>query len=183
MSRRSASVLVEPPPSEAELETILRAATTVPDHGQLRPWRFVVVQGEARARFGEALVQSILQARPGSPPEALVKARLKAFVAPLFVVLVASPRDDGKTPEWEQVTSAGLTGYAMLLAAESLGLAAGWKSSHHINGDALRQLMRLEPQEKLLGWINLGHLPQNAVAGMAAKQRPEVDLADVVSRL
>ena len=145
MTRRSAPVLVEPPPSEAELETILRAATTVPDHGLLRPWRFVVVEGEARARFGDALVQSILQARPDSPPEAMVKARLKAFVAPLFVVLISSPRDDGKTPEWEQVVSAGLTGYAMLLAAESLGLAAGWKSSHHLDGDSLRDLLTLGP--------------------------------------
>lgn len=183
MSRRSAPVLGEPPPSEAELETILRAATTVPDHGLLRPWRFVVVGGEARARFGDALVQSILQARPDSPPEAMVKARLKAFVAPLFVVLISSPREDGKTPEWEQVVSAGLTGYAMLLAAESLGLAAGWKSAHHLGGDTLKELLHLGPTEKLLGWINLGHMPEKVAAGMGLKSRPEVDLNEVVTRL
>jgi nitroreductase len=113
----------------------------------------------------------------------MVKARLKAFVAPLFVVLIASPRDDGKTPEWEQVISAGLTGYAMLLAAESLGLAAGWKSSHHLEGDSLRDLVELGPRERLLGWINLGHMPERVAAGMDAKPRPEVELSDVVTRL
>lgn len=183
MNRRSAPVLVAPPPSEAELETILRAATTVPDHGTLRPWRFVVVEGEARARFGDALVRSILQARPDSPPEAMVKARLKAFVAPVFVVVISSPKDDGKTPEWEQVISAGLTGYAMLLAAASLGLAAGWKSSHHLEGDSLRELLALGPREKLLGWINLGHMQESVAAGMSIKPRPEVELGDVVTRL
>lgn len=182
MGRRSAPVLADPPPTEAELETILRAATTVPDHGSLRPWRFVVVSGEARARFGEALTKSILQARPDSPPEAMVKARLKAFVAPLYVVLISSPKED-KTPEWEQVVSAGLTGYAMLLAAESLGLAAGWKSSHHLGGDSLRQLLALGPAEKILGWINLGHMPENVAAGVGLKVRPDVDLSGVVTRL
>jgi nitroreductase len=183
MSRRSAPVLGEPPPSEAELETILRAATTVPDHGSLRPWRFVVVQGDARARFGEALVASILQARPDSPPEAMVKARLKAFVAPLFVVLISSPKDDGKTPEWEQVASAATTGYAMLLAAEALGLASGWKSAHHLDGDSLKDLLNLGPRETVMGWINLGHMPDKVAAGIGLKPRPEVDLDEVVSRL
>jgi len=183
MTRRSAPVLVEPPPSDAELELILRAAVTVPDHGTLRPWRFVVVTGEARAKFGNALVQSILQARPDSPPEGMVKARLKAFVAPLFVVLVSSPKDDGKTPEWEQLISAGLTGYAMLLAAESLGLAAGWKSAHHLTGDSLRELLHLGPRETILGWINLGHMPENVAAGMGAKPRQDVALDAVVTRL
>jgi nitroreductase len=183
LSRRSAPVLVEPPPSDEELDTILHAATTVPDHGLLRPWRFVVVTGAAREKFGAALADSVRQARPDSPPEALVKPRLKAFVAPLFVVIISSPKDDGKTPEWEQVISAGLTGYAMLLAAESLGLAAGWKSSHHLDGDSLRELLSLGPKETILGWINLGHMPEKVAAGMELKLRPEVSLEDVVTRL
>src|SRR3954466_8113009 len=183
LSRRSAPVLVEPPPSEAELETILHAATTVPDHGTLRPWRFVVVSGEARSRFGDALAASVKQARPDTPPEALVKPRLKAFVAPLFVVIVFSPKDDGKTPEWEQMVSAGLTGYAMLLAAEALGLAAAWKSSHHLKGDTLRTLLNLEPGERVLGWINLGQMPEKVAAGLALKPRDAVPLEDVVTRL
>jgi nitroreductase len=183
LARRSAPVLVDPAPSDAEIETILHAATTVPDHGTLRPWRFVVVSGEARQRFGDALAASVKQARPDTPPEALVKPRLKAFVAPLFVVIVFSPKDDGKTPEWEQMVSAGLTGYAMLLAAEALGLAAAWKSSHHLDGDDLRELLGMEQHERILGWINLGHMPDKVAAGLALKPREPVPLEDVVTRL
>jgi nitroreductase len=183
LARRSAPVLVDPAPSDAELETILHAATTVPDHGTLRPWRFVVVSGEARPRFGDAFAASVKQARPDTPPEALVKPRLKAFVAPLFVVIVFSPKDDGKTPEWEQMVSAGLTGYAMLLAAEALGLAAAWKSSHHLKGDDLRGLLRMESDERILGWINLGHMPEKVAVGLALKPRDPVPLEDVVTRL
>jgi nitroreductase len=183
LARRSAPVLVEPAPSGAELETILHAATTVPDHGTLRPWRFVVVSGEARNRFGDALAASVKQARPETPVDALVKPRLKAFVAPLFVVIVFSPKDDGKTPEWEQMVSAGLTGYAMLLAAEALGLAAAWRSSHHLHGDALQVLLGMEGDERILGWINLGHMPEKVAAGLAVKPREPVPLDEVVTFL
>ena len=55
--RRSAPAkeLGEPGPTEAELRQILEIAHRTPDHGKLGPWRFVVIEGEARARFGEQL--------------------------------------------------------------------------------------------------------------------------------
>jgi nitroreductase len=183
LSRRSAPALVEPTPTEDELRLILRTATTVPDHHLLRPWRFVVVQGGARTRFGEALLADLRLERPDSPPEALAKARAKAFVAPLFVVLIASPRDDGRTPEWEQVASAAAAGYAMLLAANALGLASGWKSAAHLDGPALRDLLSLRPSERVMGWINLGHYPERVAEALELNPRPVVDLGDVVTRL
>ena len=39
-----------PGPSAAELETILTIGARVPDHGKLTPWRFIVFEGDARAR-------------------------------------------------------------------------------------------------------------------------------------
>ena len=46
--RRSASALAltEPAPSDAQLATLLRLATRVPDHGKLAPWRFIVIAGQ-----------------------------------------------------------------------------------------------------------------------------------------
>ena len=42
-----------PGPDEAALRRILEAGAAAPDHGQLRPWRFLVVRGAGRARLGE----------------------------------------------------------------------------------------------------------------------------------
>ena len=39
-----------PGPSPAELDTILTIGARVPDHGKLAPWRFIVFEGDARAR-------------------------------------------------------------------------------------------------------------------------------------
>src|SRR4029079_3937680 len=59
LTRRSVSAnsLAEPGPDAAELELMLRAASRVPDHKKLAPWRFVLFQGEARAEFGKVLAR------------------------------------------------------------------------------------------------------------------------------
>ena len=68
LARRSVSAnsLAEPGPNAAELELILRAASRVPDHKKLVPWRFILFQGEARAEFGKVLAE--VCARRGEGP-------------------------------------------------------------------------------------------------------------------
>ena len=48
LTRRSVSAnsLGEPGPSQAELELMLKAASRVPDHKKLVPWRFILFQGK-----------------------------------------------------------------------------------------------------------------------------------------
>ena len=59
-TRRSVRELVEPAPDELELETVFQAATQVPDHGNLTPWRFVVIAGsEAKQKFRRALEETV----------------------------------------------------------------------------------------------------------------------------
>jgi nitroreductase len=156
LERRSVRVLTAPGPTPDEVVLLLRAAATVPDHGLLRPFRFVVVQDRARDRFGEALATAALQQRPDLPPAIVEKARRKAFAAPLFIVLIASPRPGARIPEWEQHATAACTGYAIVLAAHALGLGAIWKSTPFVEAAALRGLFEMTTAERLLGWINVG---------------------------
>ncbi len=164
LGRRSVASFVEPGPTPHQLELILAAATTVPDHGNLRPWRFVVVEGEGRGRFGEALADAALEADPDLAPDLADKARHKATLAPCLVVLIASPVAGAKVPVWEQVVSASCTGYAMVLAADALGLGAVWKTAAVVDGRALRTVLGLAAGEQVLGWVNLGHRPDRATA-------------------
>ena len=53
LNRVSVGRLLEPAPDAAQRELMFRAALRAPDHGQLRPWRFITVDGEARARLGD----------------------------------------------------------------------------------------------------------------------------------
>lgn len=179
LNRRSISALVEPGPTQEQLTVLLRAAATVPDHGCLRPYRFVVVPREGQEALGAALVAAAEEQQPDLPSEAREKVRKKAFAAPTRIVLIASPRGDGKVPEWEQVASASCTGYAIVLAALAQGLGAAWRTSPILNGRALRELLALQPRERVLGWINVG---TSAVAPAARERRPP-DLATYASVL
>ena len=68
LNRNSHPRLVAPGPDEAELETILRAAMRAPDHGRLRPWRFVVIAGDRRELLGHVFgIVSLFAASPMKP--------------------------------------------------------------------------------------------------------------------
>ncbi len=179
LTRRSVSALTEPGPSPEQLTTLLRAAVSVPDHGQLRPYRFLVVRGNGRDRFGDALAAAAAEQRPELSPGLLSKVKKKAFVGPALIALIASPRAGAKIPEWEQVASAACTGYAILLTAHTLGLGAIWKTSAYHEGSALRALLSLGPNERLLGWVNVGH----PARPLESEERPDIDLKTVAAIL
>jgi nitroreductase len=145
------------PPDDRALAQILDTATTVPDHGNLRPWRFAVVTGPGKQRLADALAEGLHLTRGADLPEAQVaKMRNKAFAAPCTVVLIASPHPDSNVPVWEQVASASCTGYAVVLAAIALGFGAVWKSAAVLDTPPVRSLFGLSEEERLLGWVNIG---------------------------
>lgn len=178
LSRRSAPVLKEPGPTHAELAQILKAAGTVPDNGGLRPYRFVVVEGEGRAVFGDALAQTAAEHRPNMPAAGLDKIRAKAFRSPTLVALIASPRSE-KIERWEQLATAACAGYAVVLAAYALGIGANWKSVPFTRGAALARVLGLADGEEMFGWIHLGRASEE----VAPAPRAPLLLADVVTQL
>lgn len=175
--RRSAQILVEPAPTDSELAEILQAACSAPDHGALRPYRFVVVRGDGRAALADALVSALAEAQPTASPEQRAKVRGKTTAAPLLVVVVAGPHAGHKVPEWEQGATAACAGFALVLATELAGYGAVWKSAGHMAGQALTGLFDLGPGEHLLGWVNIG------TTGAAPAPRRPADLAEVVAVL
>ena len=148
-------MLTAPGPSREKLDVILRAAGSVPDHGLLRPFRFVVAEGDGRERFGDALAAAAAEHSPGMPAARLDKVRDKAFRSPTIVALVFSPKP-GKIELWEQSATAACAGYAVLLAAHAIGVGAVWKSVPFTKGRALSEGLGLAAGEEMLGWIHLG---------------------------
>ncbi|HYI61252.1 MAG TPA: nitroreductase [Acidimicrobiales bacterium] len=155
LDRRSTAALVEPGPDADEVELLLQAAATVPDHGRLRPWRFVVIDGDARERFADALEDGGRARDPDLSDGVRAKLRSKAFVAPTLVAVIACPRP-AKVERWEQVASAACCGYAIVLAAHAMGLGAMWKSVPFRTGPLLAEMFDMEADDELLGWVLVG---------------------------
>ena len=176
LARRSISSLGAPGPTHAQLDHMLRAAGTVPDHGRMRPYRFTIVEGEGRAAFGDALAKAAIERKPDLSAGAADKTRAKAFRSPTILIVIASPKP-GKIEVWEQHATAACTGYAITLAAHALGVGAVWKSVPFTRGQALTELLGLAPTEEMLGFIHLG-TPTGT-----EPPRPPLDLSAVTTLL
>src|SRR5450631_4514321 len=89
LSRRSVPALQlrEPGPSPEQIDAAIDAALRAPDHGGLKPWRFVLIQGAARARLSDLFVRRLQQREPATPPGKLDKARTMPLTAPLIIAV------------------------------------------------------------------------------------------------
>ncbi len=159
LQRRSAKTLGEPGPDEAALELLLASGARSPDHGRLRPWRFIVIRDAARARFGDLLAEQLRRVRPASSPEALDRERLKAFRAPLIIAVAAVPDPQAKVPVIEQVLCAGAAAENILLAARALGFNGVWKTGGAAYDEQLKGALGLEPSDALVAFLYIGTEP------------------------
>lgn len=151
------ALLGEPAPDEAALKTMFAAAAAAPDHGRLRPWRFLIVRAEARQRLGELFACALAAEQPDLPLSEREKLRGAPLRAPL--VLVAVARIDPahpKIPEVEQLAAAAAAVQNLLLAAHALGFAAKWTTGKPAYSPAVRHGLGLAETERILGFIYLG---------------------------
>ena len=118
--------LVGPGPTAAEIETLLRIASRVPDHGKLAPWRFILFEGSGRVAAGEAIASTFRADHPDATPDQLDFERNRLARAPLVIAVVSRAGPHVKIPEWEQQLSAGASAMSLVFAAHAMGYAASW---------------------------------------------------------
>lgn len=152
-TRRSTKNLTTPAPDELQLDTILQAATQVPDHGHLTPWRFIVIQSaEGMQHFRDLLRDTVNTLNLGE--EAMKKAEKVGNMAPLILAVIAN-HQTGK-PEWEQTLSAGCAAYAAQLAAKAQGFDSVWITGLWVNSPLIKEAFACHEKEKIIGLIMLG---------------------------
>ncbi|MBX8549293.1 nitroreductase family protein [Pseudomonas cichorii] len=175
LNRVSVPRLVDPAPDAAQREILFGAALRSPDHGQLRPYRFITVEGPARERMGELLVEALQQGGGEITPQALDKARLGPLRAPLVVVVVARLQDHFKVPRKEQLITAGCAAHAVLLAAYAQGVGAVWRTGDLSYSPHVAKGFGLADDEEIIAFLYLG-TPQNP-----PREAPKVDVGGFVS--
>jgi nitroreductase len=156
VTRRSATTLTDPAPDAGALELIFASAVRAPDHGRLRPWRFLVVRGEARARFGELLARHLARTQPTATPESLQRERDKAFRAPMIIVVAAQVNEAVKIPSIEQTLSAGVAAGNIMLAALALGYNAMWKTGGAAYDPEVARSLGLGASAVIVGFLYVG---------------------------
>jgi nitroreductase len=164
--------LGEPGPSDAQLRELLTAAIRVPDHGKLAPWRLVLIRGDARAKLGNALAEMHLRHEPGAPPAVIEKDRNRYSYAPVIVAVVARIEEHHpKVPAQEQLLSAGLVAYNLLLGAEALGFGAQWLTGWAAYDREAADLFGLAANERIVAFVHIGTAREEA----PERTRPALD--------
>ncbi|MCA6287044.1 nitroreductase [Phenylobacterium sp.] len=151
--RRSSSALTlgGPGPSSAEIETLIRLASRVPDHGKLSPWRFVVLAGEHKAAFADRL-ETLARSRGDN--RAVAKLG-KLRTPPACIAVISRPRE-ADIREWEQVLSAGAVCTTLLYAASAMGFGANWITDWYAYDAEACAVLGLSEAEKVAGFILIG---------------------------
>ncbi len=155
-SRVSAVRLMEPGPSDAQLDTILKAGARGPDHGRLAPWRFIVIEAEARHRLGEAFASAHKRGTPDATAEEMQKEAAKALRAPTIIAIGASIQVGNKIPVLEQIVAVGAATQNMFLAAHALGMGAMWQTGIPAYDPGVKRLLDLYEQDMIVGVLYLG---------------------------
>ncbi len=146
-----------PGPDADQLNMILGAAASAPDHGQILPWRFVLVPAAARARLADVFGAALLARDAVATPEQVAQAQEKAYRAPLLMlVVVDGERGDPEIDLHERIVSAGCAVQNMLLMATALGYGSALTSGKALKSSGLRTLFGLAASDHALCFVSMG---------------------------
>ena len=172
LARQSSGALADPPPQGIELDLILEAGLRAPDHGRLRPWRFVLIRDGARAEFGECLAAAIKARDRAAPPSLLDRYRNWASRTPLLIAVGTRIRPGHPVPEIEQLLSAGAAAMNMLNAIHLLGYAGIWVTGANAYDARVNEALGFRAPSRLVGFLAVG-TSAGAPDTTTATPRPE----------
>ncbi len=169
--------LVAPGPDAAALARIVEAGAHAPDHGLLRPWRFILIPQHKRHLLGDVFADALLARDPACDDAARATAHDKALRAPCLLVAVLRDEPGTVIPAHEKLVSLGCAIQNMLVASQLLGYAGGLASGAAMDFAGMRALLRLDACEQAVCFIGLG------TAATVKPPRPQPDAAQFLSSL
>lgn len=173
-TRRSVPRLTGPAPSEEEICGLITDAAGGPDHGLVRPWRLVLVSGEARNKLGTAFAEQL----NADDPHARSRAAAKPLRAPLLVSIIFVPQQVPNVPRWEQLAATVCLVSNLMLLLHAQGWGTMWRTGVPCTSATVQGILGVGHEEQLLGWLYVG----TPVPG-SKPPRPEYDWREHVSIL
>jgi nitroreductase len=175
-TRRSVGKVRQDCPPRVVIEQLLEAASWAPNHHVTEPWRFVVIAGDAREAFGEAMATAkTAEMDPAVKdiPMEFDRAKSKALRAPVIIAVAAEIPIGAKCVEIEEVAATAAAVQNLLLAAHALGLGAIWRTGDPAYDSGVKQFLGFAPTDHLLGFVYVGY---PTVEPIRAKHTPATDL-------
>jgi hypothetical protein len=147
--------LEDPGPSARELECLLRAASTGPDHARLRPCRLKPLDRAQRERLATAFQTYRREADGGLTPEDASVERQRALRGPCLLAVTARLQEGHcLVPVHEQWIAVGAVIGNLLAAANALGYVGKMLSGERVRAVCVRSLL-CDAGEVLVGFVYL----------------------------
>lgn len=153
LGRSSEPRLQAPAPDPTTLDQVFACAARAPDHALLRPWRYLVIEGDGLQRLGELFASACGPEATDKEKEKLLKAPLRA---PMIIVGIACHHSHPKVPAGEQDMSAAVGMGYILLALQSLGFAGMWRTGAMASHPAVAEGLGLVSNETITGFLYVG---------------------------
>jgi nitroreductase len=156
-TRTTAARLVEPGVSPEHLARIIEAAGRAPDHGRLKPWRFIVLDEESRETFARAAAEAKRLRMPTLSAEQVEAERNKIRRSPTIIVAGCAVRlEHPKVPQIEQVIAVGAAVQNLILAAHGLGYGSMWKTGAAAYDPGVKAAVGLQAHDHIVAIVHLG---------------------------
>jgi nitroreductase len=155
-TRSSAKSYGDLSPTQDHLAAILESAVHAPDHGRLRPWRFMLIEGNQRRKLGDIMAAAALRRMPALSAGDLQRERDKAMRAPLIIVVVCRAVVGTKVPVIEQILAAGAATQNILLGLHNFGYAAAWKTGESAYDPEVKQALGLAVDDHIIAFVYTG---------------------------
>lgn len=173
-TRRTVGRLVEPAPTAAALARAFGAAMAAPDHKRLRPWRFLVIAGDARNALGALMASALKLRKPETSADDLAREQAKPLRAPMIIAAIARVKTDAGIPDVEQVLAVGAATQNLMLALHAQGFGSAWKTGAGAYDPAVRTGLGLAANEQIIGFIYAGTIAVQPPAQPAPDHRDYV---------
>lgn len=166
-----ADLLTDPAPTDAELQDILQAGMSAPDHGAIRPWRFKVIRGNDRHQLSDLFARALTAKEPAADDDAIAMIRSKPLRSPLIVAICAEIMEDHpKVPPVEQIVATACATQNILLAAGEKGYGAVLLSGWPAHDKTVKEGLGLQEKDEIVGFLYMGTPSEEP----REKKRPEV---------
>jgi nitroreductase len=144
----------------AVIMKLLEAGNRAPNHYKVRPWRFVVLTGNARNKLGDVMAASQADRLPDLPPEGMDKTRALPLRAPVLIAVGVDKPTESKVLEVENICAVSAACQNILLAAHASGLGAIWRTGEWARDAKVKAFLGFEADQHITGFIYVG-VPEN----------------------
>jgi nitroreductase len=143
--------------SDELIMEILENANWAPNHRKTEPWRFKVIQNEARQELANYMAEWYKQntSEESYSQKKYEKQLTKPMLSPTIIAICMQRAPDECVPEWEEVAATAMAVQNMWLTCTTHNIGSYWSSPKSIIEAS--EFLQLAEGEQCLGLFYMGY--------------------------